>query len=163
MPRSPNEFSFQVEALRTLLGQGLEDLAAENHAEIEPNPLNFALLVDWEWRLKLEAIGSYAAIAARYDGQLVGYDAFFLNPHPHSKDAKVAYGDVLYLMPEFRGGMVGVSQIKTSEKILKGLGCVQVDRGVQEHFRIGKRRAILGDLLERLGYSCTERRYTKAL
>lgn len=149
--------------LETLLGEGLEDITIQNFEEVEPHKDAIPLAIDWDHLRQSEKIGTYRVVAAHVDGELVGYDSFFINRHTRHKETIVAVNDVIYLIPEMRQGMVGARQVRESDRLLAEAGVVKIDRGCQENMRIGKHRGTVGDLFVRLGYIHTESRYTKIL
>lgn len=80
------------------------------------------------------------------EGELVGYAAYFINPHPHYEDCITAQQDILYVSKEYRKGLVGIRLIKFSEKELKELGVNLILQHSKFHYNLSK-------LFERLGYT----------
>lgn len=89
-------------------------------------------------------------------GRLVGYVIFFLRPNMHYRRSLQAAQDVLYLHPDYRRGMAGVTLIRVAETRLRA-------EGVQVIYHHVKRTNRVGELLERLGYEHVENVYAKRL
>lgn len=161
MPANPNEVRFGWARLDQLLAEGLEYLTAQNYEEVEPAKNDLPLAIDWDHLRELEKKGTYRVIGAHRGLDLVGYDSFFLNRHTRHMTSIVAMGDVIWLAPEERRGWTGVRLIRASDRLVGAAGARRIDRGCQEHVKIGHRGGTLGDLLIRLGYTHTESRYSK--
>jgi GNAT superfamily N-acetyltransferase len=81
---------------------------------------------------------------------------FFLRPNMHYRRSLQAAQDVLYLHPDYRRGMAGVTLIRVAETRLRA-------EGVQVIYHHAKRTNRVGELLERLGYEHVENVYAKRL
>lgn len=149
------------ESLQSLLTDGLEDLLYEDYAEMENEAGGLPFDLDMDHFRDLERRGIYHVVSARQDGQLVGYNAFFLNHHAWSRRAIISVCDVLYLTPEHRRGLNGFRLLKTTDRLLAEKGVRRNEYGVRLHKRIGSRGGTVGDLLKILGYKCIEERWVK--
>lgn len=120
--------------------------------------------VDWGRYFAMERAGCLRGITVRRNGKLIGYSAFITTPHLHYKSTPYAINDVFYIDPEHRG-LAGVRLIQQSEKLLREIGVRKVLYHVKLHVLLGKgsNRAIVGRLLERLGYRHIEEVYAKLL
>lgn len=146
-----------------LLAGGLEDLIYLDYEEVESHPESIPLQLDWAYFREQEKAGLYRVISAYVDGVLAGYNAFFMNKSPRSMNTIIAINDVLYLAPEYRKGMNGVTFLKESDRLLKEAGARLIRYGIQVRVRIGARAGDVGSLLYNLGYKQTEIVFTKAL
>lgn len=148
--------TIEWEPLSSLLDGGLEDLLQEDWDEIEATP--FALDVDWDNAFACERQGLFKAIGVR-NPHLIGYAAFHIQQHFHSRAIKSAFNDVIFLHPTFRG-RIGLKLIRRCEELLREIGVSQVFISSKEHSAKVRRT---GDVLKALGYTCTERSWRKIL
>lgn len=119
--------------------------------------------MDWGHYLRLEQSGVYRVAAARRNGGLIGYNSFFLNHHSRYRGSIFAVGDVIYLTPKERRGMVGVRFIEMTERLLKEAGVKKAQYGIKLSHKIGASKGTVGDLLGHLGYVHIENTYSKIL
>lgn len=125
--------------------------------EIALNRDSIPLAPDWERYEALANLGMVeTAVARDEDGQLVGYQVYFVMPHMHYKTSLTAMSDVLFLAKEHRKGMTGIRLMKCAEQRLK-------ERGVQRVIQNVKLHSDWGLILERLQYKPFERLYAKLL
>ena len=148
---------FAWEPLARLHNDGLKELALQDWQEIDVDHDQVPLDVDWNHYATLEAAGIYRVIAARKNGRLVGYNAFFLNRHTRHRGTVFGQNDVLYLHPAQRKGMVGIRFLTESDRLLKAAGAVKVRYDVMEN------APTLGVILARLGYKHEATVFTKVL
>ena len=125
--------------------------------EIDVDHDKVPLDVDYGYYRSLEQSGTYRCIAARRNGRLVGYNAFFLNRHTRHRGTVFGQNDVLYLLSGERRGMAGFRFLQDSEALLKGAGVVKVRYDVMEN------APALGVILARMGYRHEAKVYTKVL
>jgi len=116
-----------------------------------------ALNVNLPLYQQADANESLRVFTARLDGKLVGYSAIFVHNGIHCAHQKQATQDVFYVMPEYRGGMIGTRLIKTAEECL---WCEEVQVTYQ-HTNV--KNMLLGRLLEALGYEPDSIVYKKRL
>ena len=124
--------------------------------EIAVNQDKIKLKPIWHKYKQMDADGTIAIFTARDDGKLVGYFVLFVMQHLHYSDHIFAVNDIVYIDPDYRRGMTAARFFKFCEKEL-------TESGVSVMIVNSKEHAPFGKLLERLGFSFTERVYTKAL
>jgi len=149
----------RIEKIADLRADGVEDLAQQDWDEIETDRDVFPFALDWDQLTTLERRGLFKVVSARKGREILGYAAFNVTTHPHSKNALHAFNSVLYVKPKARGS-VGVKLIRTSETLLKGLGVKRIYYSSKTHFPLGLKT---GKLLERLGYPVVEFCHAKVL
>ena len=149
--------NFAWEPLARLLNDGLAPLAQQDWEEIDVDRDRVPLDVDWDHYTALERSGTYRVIAARRNGTLIGYNAFFLNRHSRHRGTVFGQNDVLYLHPDQRRGMIGVRFLAESDKLLRDAGAVKVRYDVMDN------SPTLGVILARMGYKREATVYTKVL
>lgn len=94
-------------------------------------------------------------VEAPFDGKLVGYCCYIVQPTLHYRQSKQAHQDVIYLDPECRGGN-GARFIAWCDQQL-------ADEGVQAVYHHVKKAHNFGRLLERQGYELVDLIYAKRL
>lgn len=152
------------EPLDDLLADGLEDMLFQHWQEVGLDHDAVPLAPDWPYYRAIEKQGIFRMIAMREFGQLVGYNAFFVNRHLHYRHTLHAVNDYFWLAPERRHGWAGVRLLRDSERLLAAAGVVKVMYHVKPHVLLGARRSgTAGDLLVRLGYRHVEDVYSKLL
>ncbi len=100
--------SFGWEKLETLLAEpNIRDLLTSYWQELSPIK-HLPLDIDWPRILDWERQGIYRVWAARVDGTLAGFAAFFIQPHMYYRSTVFAVDGGHYLAPAFRDkGMLG--------------------------------------------------------
>ncbi len=146
--------TYQVEKFKDAEKEMLE-LSTKHWKEVSPyhdvRPLN----IDLEYYYNLENQERLLSFTVRNDGKLVGYCYFVFVALSHYKQIIIAVNDTLYVMPEYRKGMVGYKFIKFAENHLVSLNIQEI----MWRTKIGDKN--FGKLLERLGYFPEEISYTK--
>ena len=122
--------------------------------EVALNRDTIKLNIDWDAYAAYDASGALHVMVVRKDGAVIGYHLSIVRPHLHYKDSLNAFTDVYYIAPEHRKGTVGVKLFLEVEKSLKA-------RGVEKMFTGTKLSLDRGRIFERLGWTETERLYTK--
>ena len=102
-----------------------EPLFQANWEEVGVHKKVVKLLPDYEAYLKMEARGQFVVIAVRDEGKLIGYSLWVVKYPMHYATKKVASNDVIFILPEYRGGLGG-KLMDTSEHILKQKGVVKM-------------------------------------
>lgn len=102
------------------------------------------------------AAGVLRIFTFRYKQVLQGYQVFFVNKHPHSKDSLQAVQDILYLTPSFRRGLNGYGFIRWCCDQLAGEGVEYVHQHISA-------RHDFGPVLERMGFMIEDLVYAKKL
>lgn len=154
-----NVLTIQFEKISDLRADGVEDLLQADWEEMETEKDRFPLLLDWDHILRMERMGQFKVVAARRGKEILGYAAFLVLPHPHSKNSLTAFNDVLYVKKKERGSL-GIKLIRMSETLLKGLGVQRIYYSSKVHFSLGLKT---GDLLEKMGYKVIERTHAKVI
>ena len=155
--------TFFFEPLDRLLNDDLKLLAQRDYDEIEVDKTSLLHDPDWDHYRAQNQAGTYRVIAARRNGRLIGYNAFFIGHHTRHRGVIFAQNDVIYLEPEQRRGMIGVRFINESERLLKAAGAVKVRYDSMRQVRLGPKGGTLGDLFQKLGYTHEAQVYTKML
>lgn len=117
---------------------------------------DFVFNPDWETYKRMEELDALRVYTARNEGELVGYAGYTVSHNMHYKDSKHAVQDVLYLKPDRRGVMTGVSLIKFADQQLAEMGVVLVSHHV-------KVKNDFSPILERMGYEQAEKIYEKRI
>ena len=129
--------------------QEVDALLKLHYEELTLHKERIKLDPDWPMYTALEHMERLVLFTARDDGRLVGYAAFFVQPHIHYRKTIVAQNDVLFLHPEHRKGTTGIRFIRFSEQCLQGL---KVDKIIW-HVKFS---LDLRPILHRLGYADEE-------
>lgn len=109
---------------------------------------------DYQAYAALANSGSMHLLVARQAGKMIGYHVSVVRGHLHYKTSLSSFTDMYFIHPDYRKGMVGVKLFKEAEKTLKA-------RGVQK-MSIGTKVSLdMSRIFERLGWTETERLYTK--
>jgi GNAT superfamily N-acetyltransferase len=89
-------------------------------------------------------------------GRLIGYFVSFVLPGLHYQQTMMAINDIMYIMPEHRGGTVGYRLVKLATEDLKNLGAdvLIIHMKVDYPFR---------SLLTKLGFHLTEENWERVL
>jgi GNAT superfamily N-acetyltransferase len=103
----------------------------------------------WKEYALLEQLGRFLVFTAREDGDLCGYNAFFLTRHLHYAGLTVAQNDVFFLAPDHRRGTTALRFLRYCEEQLRALGA---DKLVY-HAKLSNNFA---PILHRLGYADEE-------
>jgi GNAT superfamily N-acetyltransferase len=93
--------------------------------------------------------GHLLFLTARFDGVLIGYAIFFIVYTAHYGKSLFAVNDIIYVLPEYRKGSVGVRLVKESERETKKRGAMLI----RFHCKLTNDFA---SLLDRLGYNTDE-------
>lgn len=146
--------TFQVEQYEDVVGevmpylqQHADELGAYKGVTIDP---------DYEEYARMAAEDMLHIVTVRRDGELIGYHVSFVTMHYHHKDSLTAYTDLYYLRKDCRKGWLGVRMLKFVDKTLAARGVVRV-------FTSTTTAEDNSSLLIRLGYTETQRTFTKLL
>ena len=94
-------------------------------------------------------------VARKEDGAMIGYAVYFINHHPHHQSSLQAVSDIVYIVPECRGG-VGTLLIKSCNERLAAEGVEVIYYHVHAPHNFGP-------MLERMGYDLEDFVYSKHL
>lgn len=103
---------------------------------------------------QMEANGILHIVTARDDGKLIGYYISLVTPNPHYKDHFFAVNDILFVLPEYRGGTTAYRMFKYAFDKL-------TERGASVITIHMKTDAMFDGLCEKLGMERQEYLYTK--
>jgi hypothetical protein len=104
----------------------------------------------WNEYALLERLGRFMVFTARGEaGNLIGYNAFFVNKHLHYASLTVAQNDVFWIEPDHRRGTLALRFLRYCEDYLNKEG---VDKVVY-HCKASNN---FGPILHRLGYADEE-------
>jgi L-amino acid N-acyltransferase YncA len=145
--------TFHVESMRSI-HQEMQPLLHDHWNEIALDHHEVPLDPDWHRYFELDDKGSLSVLAARSEGELVGYHIAVISPHLHYKGTLHGITDVYYLKPGFRQGFTGIKMFKAVNEEMKRRGVVKLITGTKLHHDMGR-------IFERLGYRETERVFTK--
>lgn len=142
-----------IRNVRKFDGPEFDAMLAGHYDELTLNKDRVKLKPRWDTYEAMEDAGAFTILTARDParfGQLVGYNAFFVNRHMHYEDLVVAMNDVFYLHPDYRTGANALRFLRFTENHFK-------DRAhkLAYHFKATNN---FGPLLlnKRLGYSPEE-------
>lgn len=147
--------TYQVERVAEVIEE-IKPLLEAHWGEIALYRDRFPLRPDYGKYLHLDSVGMALVATVRAGGVLIGYAVYFIMPHLHYQDCRIAMNDILYIKPEHRRGRVGIRLLGFAEDRLRQAG---VDR-ILQHV---KTQHDFGRLLERIGYEETERTFEKLL
>lgn len=114
------------------------------------------LNVDFRQFDLLDSAGQLVVIVGREEGAVVGYWVGFIRPHLHYADSLTAYTDVYFIDPDYRRPRAALRLFQAVERELKR-------RGAQKIFTATKLHLDHSKLFRALGYTETERLFTKLL
>lgn len=151
-PAIPHALTFQVEPF----AEGL--MAGKIHANAHWREFGArqelrAFDMDYETYLAAERKGNLLAVAARRDGQIVGYLTFFIHRDIHAKGSMAAESGFYYTIPHPMRGLWLRSMIRCGVKEL-------LSRGI-EFIRFRHRlKQTAQPILENLGFELDELSYS---
>lgn len=147
--------TFQVEPWSSFKTEAAS-LWPKHWEEVAINKDKIKLNVDFRQFDAIDSVGQLIVVVGREDGEVVGYWVGFVRPHLHYADSLTAYTDVYFVDPAYRRPRVAWRLFKAVEKELKR-------RGVQKVFTATKLHLDHSRLFASLGYTETERLFTKML
>lgn len=144
------------EPLDTLLDDGMTDLVHEHWLEVGVHRQEMPVAVDWERYRQLEEKQILSVLAARLDGGLIGYAAFFYLPHLHYNSTQLAACDAIFVRKTQRKTGAGLRLIEMAETEFKARAAPDWVR-ITYHDRVGIE--LLGPVLRKRGYIATDTTY----
>jgi GNAT superfamily N-acetyltransferase len=144
--------TFQKESFAKFIEDGKE-IFAKHNKEVVPQSEQIPLNVNYEAYFKIEEANRLEVYTVRDNGKLIGYTLWMLHYHIHYKSSLTANSTLIYIMPEYRKGLLGYKLIKWSVAKIKERGVQRLMMGVKPDHDFGK-------LLERLGATYFEKIYT---
>lgn len=131
-------------------------LWARHFQEVAIDQAEVPLDIDYNTYDALDAQGMLHVIAARSEGEIVGYWLGIVKPHLHNASTLWAFTDVYYIAPEFRLGRTALRLFEFVENSLKARGVVKMTTATKTHLDMSR-------LFERMGWHRTEITYTKVI
>jgi hypothetical protein len=110
--------SFAKELLCEVV-QEAQPLLERHYEELTKHKEVVKLDPQWDQYASLERLERFVVFTARDEGNLVGYNAFFVQPHMHYAGLLVAQNDVFWLCEEVRRGTTALRFLRYSEDALK--------------------------------------------
>lgn len=158
-----HKLSFSWESCAVLFREpNVRDLLQAHWEELSiPGGLTPALDPDFNRFIALEALGTFRVWAARDGPTLVGYIAFFVQPHLHYRQTPHAVEDLFLLAAPYRKGLTGYRLFLTALDALRELGVKRVILHEKTHFE--QERGGLGKLFTRLGFRHTDNLWVRML
>lgn len=149
--------TFQLEKWAVLIADGKE-IFAKHYDELSLEKDRIPLGMDFDTYQDMENRGILHVLSCRKDGTLIGYYiAIVINHHPHYKTSgPVSTTDMFYILPEHRTGGCGARLLMMAEKTLR-------ERGVHKAFISVKLKMDHSALLEKLGWTATDKVFAKIL
>lgn len=118
-------YVFEREPLAGLLESGLERLIRDHWVEVSHDRGVINLNPDFDEYAVQEQKHRFVCFGLRKDGNLVGYNAFFVVHSIHYRDHIFAVNDAIFLDKSERG-VQGIAMIVEAEKALKKLDVTKV-------------------------------------
>ena len=147
--------TFQKEPFLQFIEDGKE-IFAKHNKEVVPSSDQIPLNVNYKAYFKKEETNNLEVYTVRDDGKLIGYTLWMLHYHIHYQTSLTANSTLIYVVPEYRKGLLGYKLIKWSIQKLKKRGVQRIMMGVKPDHDFGK-------LLERLGAKQFEKIYSIVL
>jgi GNAT superfamily N-acetyltransferase len=137
-----------IEALNPLLALHREELATNKDIMV--------LKPDWDKYKAMESLGILFALGLYDSSKLVGYSALVVTNNLHYSDLVQAWGDVIYIRPDYRKGRWGLRLIRKTEELAK-------EKGAHIIFMHGKPNTVFSQLMPKLGYQVQDVIFGKQL
>ena len=136
-----------TDEIKPLIAAHYDEIATYKDIPLRPN---------WDAYHRAEVAGILRIYTARFMDRLVGYSIFLVTPALHYETSVQANEDVLFILPEYRKGRVGMNLIRYADESLER-------EGVQVLRRHVKARHDFGPLLERMGYQLEDYMFSRRL
>ena len=144
--------TYQKESFSKFVEDGKE-LFTKHNLEVVDQKDNILLDVNYKAYFKLEALDRLEVHTIRDDKKLIGYSLWMLFHHMHYKTSLTATSTLIYVIPEYRKGLLGYKFIKWSIEKIKKRGVQRILMGIKPDHDFGK-------ILERLGATYFEKIYS---
>ena len=132
----------------------MEHLWPAHWEEVAINKDKIPLDPDFDAYGAMASAGMLHIVVAREMGAVVGYHFTIVKPHLHYRRSLSGLTDIYYIAPQYRAGRIPLRLFEFVEKTLKA-------RGVEKLFTGTKLSLDAGPLFEHMGWTETERLYTK--
>jgi len=148
------KIEYSEEAFTTELISKVASMIVEHHHEVSSFK-SLKIKPSFDLYSSLYENGFLKIYCIKYEGEIVGYNVFFVRKHHHF-DMMHAVQDLIYLQKRFRGRLIGYRFIKWCDERLKELGVDVVYSHVNSEHNFGR-------MLERQGYQLIDYVYAKRL
>lgn len=145
---------FCVEEFSPALLEEMRPLWRLHHDEIEDTQMPYD--PDLAGYQRMAEAGCLRIFSARLGREMVGYQVFVIVKDPHRQHLVSASQDILYLMPDYRKGMVAVHFLEWCDQQLIRGGVTKILR--QMHYTKD-----LSRLFERMGYKLSDLTYARSV
>ncbi len=147
--------TYQRETYQVLLDEALD--LFRTHSEESSERLDLIPLeVNHQGYLRLEAANKLFVFTIRDGSKLIGYSKWIVSNPLHYKNSLTVSSTTIYVLPEYRKGLLGYKFIKWSIDQIKKRQIKRILIGIKPHHDFGK-------LLERLGATHFEKVYSIVL
>lgn len=136
--------NFQRESLSESLWTEMLPLFEAQWREMAAYP-DIPLDIDRDYYDKLHAVRILRVFTAREGRTLAGVQVFLVKGSPHYQCSPQAFQDLVYLLPLYRLGLVGLDFLRFADNSLR-------EEGVQVIYRYTKSSVQFGPVLDRLEY-----------
>ena len=134
-----------LDEIQPLLARHWQEIATYDDIPLDP---------DYPAYLAADARGVVRVFTARVEGVLIGYGVFFIG-NLHYKSSRIAVQDILFVLPEHRGGRAGFGLVRHIDASLKAEG-IQV---AYQHVKMA--HPALGRVLFHCGWQPVETIYAR--
>lgn len=97
-------------------------MAEEHWLELEDDRRGIELSIDWASYIEMEGDGSLISLAARHQGELVGYSVTILCTPLYSDELRTGVNSAIFLRKEHRCGGLGTRMILATESAVRQAG-----------------------------------------
>lgn len=147
--------TYQKESYQVLINEALDMFKL--HSEESSERLDIIPLeVNHQAYLRLEAANRLKTYTVRDGSKLIGYSKWIISNPLHYKSSLIASSTTIYILPEYRKGLLGYKFIKWSIDQIKKCNVQRIQIGVKPHNDFGK-------ILNRLGALEFEKTYSIVL
>lgn len=136
--------------------EAIEKLIVEHYEEIAHNKDKIKLDPDWERYYDLDEKDLLLCCGAYEGGELVGYYISFVMPNLHYSSDLFAVCDIVFILPEYRRGSMGMNLFTFHEEMCKELGVSVMTMHV-------KTDNDFSPLMDYLDWKWAEKLFTKCL
>ena len=141
-----------IDDLRSEIGS----LAEEHWLELEDDKRYADLAIDWPSYIEMEAEGSLISLAARHDGELVGYSVTILCTPLYSEELRTGVNSAIFLRKEHRCGGLGTRMILATESAVRQAGAKMMTWHA-------KPATSMAHVMEGMGYEVKTSNYSRGI
>lgn len=148
--------TYDIEDYTDELYEELMVVLHKHYKEVEPYADKIPLNPHPDYYRTLADLDSLALIIARDGERIIGYSAFTITPHPHSKDHILAINDFIYVIPDYRHTEVFPELLKVTDEYLKSVDVSISTYNFKKHIPCE-------DIMDHMGYKQVEVVYMKLM